>query len=109
MEPYVIYGDQAYGLSRNIPAPYRGVKLTDDQQEFNSQMSKMRCCIEWGFGKICQLFAFLDFKKNLKLLLQPIGKYYLVAAILISSHTCLYGSQTGAYFDLEPTTIETYL
>ena len=60
-EPYVIYGDPAYGLSRNILAPYRGVRLTDDQQEFNSQMSKMRCCLEWGFGKISQLFAMLDF------------------------------------------------
>ena len=59
-EPNVIYGDSAYGLSRNILAPYRGVRLTDNQQESNSQMSKMRCSVEWGFGKISQLFAFLD-------------------------------------------------
>lgn len=62
--------------------------------------------VEWGFGKICQTFAFLDFKKNLKLLLQPIGRYYLVAAILINCHTCLYGSQTSIYFDLDPPSIE---
>ena len=62
-EPYTINGDPAHGLTRNILAPYRGVRLTDDQQEFNSQMSKVRTCVEWGFGKICQLFAFLDFKK----------------------------------------------
>ena len=108
-EPYVIYGDPAYGLTRNILAPYRGVRLTDDQQEFNSQMSKVRTCVEWGFGKICQLFAFLDFKKNLKLLLQPIGEYYLVAVILVNCHTCFYGSQTAAYFDLDPPMLETYL
>ena len=108
-EPYIIYGDPAYGLTRNILAPYRGVRLTDDQQEFNSQMSKVRTCVEWGFGKICQLFAFLDFKKNLKLLLQPIGKYYLVAVIPVNCHTCLYGSQTAAYFDLDPPMLETYL
>lgn len=76
-EPYIIYGDPAYGLTRNILAPFRGVRLTDDQQELNSRMSKLRVSVEWGFGKICQLFAFLDFKKNLKILLQPIGKYYL--------------------------------
>ena len=35
-------------------------------------------CVEWGFGKICLTFAYLDFKKNLKVLLQPVGKYYLV-------------------------------
>ena len=75
-EPYIIYGDPAYGLTWNILAPFRGIRLTHDQQEFNSRMSKLRVLVEWGFGKICQ-FAFLDFKKNLKILLQPIGKYYL--------------------------------
>ena len=108
-EPYTINGDSAHGLTRNILAPYRGVRLTDDQQEFNSQMSKVRTCVEWGFWKICQLFAFLDFKKNLKLLLQPIGKYYVVAVILVNFHTCLYGFQTGAYFDLDQPTLEHYL
>ena len=108
-EPYVIYGDPAYGLTRNILASYRGARLTDDQQEFNSRMSKMRSCVEWGFGKICQLFGFLYFKKNLKLLLQPIGKYYLVVVTLVNCHTCLYSSQTSAYFDLDPPTLETYL
>lgn len=65
-KPYIICDDPAYGLTRNILAPFRGVGLTDDQQEFNSRMSKLRVSVEWGFGKICQLFAFLDFKKNLK-------------------------------------------
>ena len=32
-EPYVIYGDPAYGLTRNILAPYRGAQITDDQQD----------------------------------------------------------------------------
>ena len=86
-----------------------GVRLTDNQQELYSQMSKMRCCIEWGFGKISKLFAFLDFKENVKLLLQPIGKYYLVAGILINCHTSMYGYQTGPYFDLGQPTVEAYL
>ena len=108
-EPYIIYGGPAYGLTRNILAPFRGIRLTDDQQEFNSRMSKLRVSVEWGFGKICQLFAFLDFKKNLKILLQPIGKYYLVAVVLANCHTCLYGSQTSTFFGLDPPVLEDYL
>ena len=108
-EPYIIYGDPASGLTKNILAPFRGARLTDDQQEFNSRMSKLRVSVEWGFGKICQLFAFLDFKKNLKILLQPIGKYYLVAAVLANCHTCLYGSQTSTFFGLDPPELEDYL
>ena len=64
-------------------SPFRGAHLTDNEQEFNTQMSKVRVSVEWGFGKIIQMFAYLDFKKNLKVLLQPVGKYYLVASILI--------------------------
>lgn len=108
-EPYVIYGDPAYGITQNIIAPFRQAHLTDDEQEFNTRMSRVRTCVEWGFGKICQNFAYLDFKKNLKILLQPVGKYYLVACILINCHTCLYGSQTTTYFSLEPPPLETYL
>ena len=108
-EPYAIYGDPAYGITQNIISPFRQAHLTDDEQEFNTRMSKVRTCVEWGFGKICKNFAYLDFKRNLKILLQPVGKYYLVACILINCHTCLYGSQTTTYFNLEPPSLETYL
>ena len=67
-EPYVIYGDPAYGLDLNMLSPFRGAKLTAEQQEFNRCMRKVRVSVEWGFGKITQIFAFLGFKKNLKIL-----------------------------------------
>lgn len=108
-EPYVIYGDPAYGLSRNILAPYRAAILTADEKQFNSAMSKVRVSVEWGFGKILQNFAFLDFKKNLKVLLQPVAKYYLVAGILTNCHTCLYGSLVSSFFELNPPQLEVYL
>ena len=34
-EPYVIYGDRAYGLSRNRLGPLCGARLTAEQKEFN--------------------------------------------------------------------------
>ena len=106
--PYVLYGDPAYGLCRNIVSPFRGVYLTPQEQEFNQKMSAVRVSVEWVFGKIIQCFSYLDFKKNQKILLQPVGKYYLVGAILINCHTCLYGSQTSTYFSVSPPTLETY-
>lgn len=41
-------------------------------------MRKVRASVKWAFWKICQNFAFMDFNKKLKILLQPIGKYFLV-------------------------------
>ena len=46
--------------------PFRGAHIADDEQPFNTEMSKVRACVEWGFGKICLNFAHLDLKKNPK-------------------------------------------
>ena len=108
-EPYVIYGDPAYPVRRHILAPFRGARLTPDEECFNKDMSTVRTSVEWGYGKIVRYFAFLDFNKNLKVLLQPVGKMYVVGAILANCHTCLYRSQTGDFFDLDPPSLETYL
>ena len=89
-QPYVIYGDPAYGVSRNILTPFRGAQLTNQQHRFNKSMSQVRVCVEWTFGKICQYFTYIDFKRNNKVLLQPIAKYYMVAALLTNCHTCLF-------------------
>ena len=43
--PYVIYGDPAYGISRNILAPFCGSQLTTQQLEFNKSMSQVRICV----------------------------------------------------------------
>ena len=107
--PYVLYGDPAYGLSWNILSPFRGAHLSAQEQEFNRDMSAVRIAVEWSFGKILQYFAYLDFRKNQKILLQPLGKYYLVGTLLTNCHTCLYGSQTTSFFDVQPPSLETYL
>ncbi len=83
--------------------------MTEDQARFNSSMTKVRVSVEWGFGKMLSQFAFLDYKKNLKLYKQAIGKTYAVAAILANVHTCLYGSQTSTKFGCEPPTVLQYL
>ena len=108
-EPYVVYGDPAYGMSAHIISPFKGAHLTQLQQQFNHKMSEVRVSVEWGFGKIIQYFTYLDFRKNLKVLLQPVAKYYAVGAHLTNCHTCLYGSVTSSFFDLEPPKLEEYL
>ena len=108
-QPFYLYGDAGYPLRPQILSPFRGSNITDQEKNFNKEMSKVRECVEWGFGEIVTQFAFLDFKKNLKLYLQPVGKYYLVATILVNCRTCLYGNITSHFFGLEPPILETYL
>ncbi|CAG2244686.1 unnamed protein product [Mytilus edulis] len=107
---FCIYGDPAYPVTDGyIIAPFRGGVISRNQMIFNKRMSAVRICVEWAFGKVLSLFAFLDYKKNLKLYLQPVGKYYKVAVLLTNCHTCLYGSETGIFFDVSPPTLEEYL
>ena len=108
--PFCLYGDPGYPLRDCLIQPYRNVAGLDQyQQQFNTAMSSVRETVEWQFGKLVGQFAFLDFKKNLKFFLQPLGKLYLMGGILINCHTCLYGSQTSQYFEVDPPELEVYL
>ena len=108
-QPFVIYGDPAYGVTQNIIAPFKGAQITPQEHAFNRSMSKVRVSVEWAFGKITQYFTYVDFKRNSKVLLQPVGKYFLVAALLTNCHTCLYGSLTTSFFKCNPPSLERYL
>lgn len=109
-EHFIIYGDKAYGIRELLMCPYPNRNgITAEQQEFNARMSQVRIAVEWGFGKVISEFAFLDFRKNQKLLLQEVAKMYMVAVILTNCHSCLYGNQTAQAFNCNPVELEEYL
>ena len=107
-QPLRIYGDPAYPLRIHLQAPYKAAHLTQDQEAFNSSISDVRSAVEWVFRDILSYLAFLDFKKNLKIGLSPIGTMYSVCGLLRNAVTCFYGSTTSDYFDLQPPTIQEY-
>ncbi|KAJ8915379.1 hypothetical protein NQ315_008266 [Exocentrus adspersus] len=106
---YVLYGDQAYGIRELLMCPFPGRGVNEAQQNFNVSMSTVRQAVEWSFQKIIMLFAFVDFKKNQKLLLQDVEEMYKTATLLTNCHTCLYGSQSSQFFYMEPVALERYL
>jgi hypothetical protein len=108
-KPFCLYGDPAYPLSLFLMTPHRGAQLSVEHAQFNQSMSAVRQSVEWGFGRVVALFAFVDFKKNLKIGLQPAGSYYSVATLLTNCYTCLYGSQVSSYFGIEPPALADYL
>lgn len=107
-DPLCIYGDPAYPLRVHLMAPYRTVNITPDQANFNSSMSTVRVGVEWVFGDITNFFTFLDFKRNLKIGLSPVGTMYSTCALLRNAYTCLYSSNTSTFFDVTPPTIQEY-
>ena len=106
--PLCIYGDPAYPLRMHLQAGFKGANITPQQELWNSRMSAVRASVEWVFGDIVNWFKFIDFKKNLKLGLQAVGKLYSVCALLHNSRCCLYSNEASEYFDCEPPIIENY-
>ena len=107
-QPLCIYGDPAYPMRIHLQAPFKGARLTPIQQDFNKAMSQVRISVEWVFGDIIDYFAFLDFRKNLKVGLSAVGKMYAVCALLTNARTCLYKSITSRHFELDPPVLESY-
>ena len=67
-----LYSDPAYLLRVHLQGLI--AKPTPDQLRYNKAMSQSRVAVEWVFGAISYLFAFLDFKKNLEIGLSSVGK-----------------------------------
>ena len=107
-DPLCIYGDSAYPKRMHLQTPYKGNNLTNEKKAFTAAMSKVRVSVEWVFGEIAGYFAFIDFIKNKKIGLQQVGTMYITCALLRDAISCLYGSTTSIYFNLDPPTLEEY-
>ena len=57
----------------HIDRGFKGANLTDAEKAYNMNLSQVRICVEWMFGKVAKEFAFIDYSKNLKLRLQPVA------------------------------------
>lgn len=109
-QPLCLYGDSAYPQAAHIMRPYLG-NLTPQQEQFNTAMARVRQAVEWGFGDIVRYWAFLDFKKNLRIFQAPVAKLYTVGALLTNCLACKYpwaGGRVG-YFNLDPPSLQEYL
>lgn len=65
-------------------------------------MSEVRVTVEWGFGEIVNNWGIFASKRQMKICLSAVGKYYLVATLLRNALTCLYGSEVSTFFNLDP-------
>ena len=57
------------------------------QRAFNRDMGPARVTVEWGFGKIVNLWPYLDYCKKQKVLLSPVGLNLKIGNILTNMHT----------------------
>ena len=80
----------------HLQSGFRGANIIREEELWNSKMSSVKQAVEWIFGDIVNFFKFLD----LEIGLSPIGKMYIVSALLHNSRSCFYGTITLKYFDV---------
>ena len=108
-ELYSLYGDPAYPQSRWIFGGYRNPIPGSPEAVWNTEMSKVREVVEWGFKDVVTQWSFLDFRPGMKVFLVPVSRYYMISLFLTNCQTTLYGNQTLLYFGARPPTLEEYL
>ncbi|RPA93314.1 hypothetical protein L873DRAFT_1854457 [Choiromyces venosus 120613-1] len=97
--PLQVYGDPAYNINQFLLSPYQGARITQNEQQWNCSISCVWIVAEWAFKEMVNTFGFLDYVKNQKHLLQPVGVQFRVAALLHNAHVCLHKPQVTQYFD----------
>ena len=105
-EPMCRYGNPVYPLRVHLQGPF--ANPTPDQLRYNKSMSQLHVVVEWVFGDISNLFAFLDFKKNLKIGLSSVGKMYTCCALMQNARSCLYECTASNFFGLDAPNLMDY-
>ena len=112
-DPYILYGDPAYGMTTHLNCPYSTETygpLTAAMIEFNKRMSACRVTVEWVFKEMTSKWAFVAMENQQKFLLSPVGVQYKVATLLSNFHSCLNGgNEISQFFDCPPPSLEEYL
>ncbi len=60
-------GDSAYPIIDVMISIYKGQCLPPAAVAFNTVMCPIRTSVEWGYEKVVRYWAFLDFKKQMKI------------------------------------------
>jgi len=86
-----ICGDPACPHRPQLQATFQGAMLSQEEMDWNKEMSQVRIQLEWMFGDI-KYFKLRDFKNNMKVQLSVVGKVYVVCTLLQNARSCTYGS-----------------
>lgn len=104
----MLYGDLIYQGQSLVMAGYQDPVSVADA-DYNDFMGSMRVSVETGFGRVTQLFTFLDFKRMMRTGLSPTAAYYLVSVLLTNCYTCLSGNSLHRFPNVAPPSLERYL
>lgn len=96
--PIGIYGDPAYPISDFLTRAPEGNNLTQVVQEYATCISHYRALVEWVFGKMGELWPFINDARQKMTSSRATSKEDCVAALLTYCHTCHFGGVANSFF-----------
>lgn len=106
----VVYGDEGYGQSDEIKAPFRGNILTPEQATHNESMWRPWLCAEWSFGYMSNNFGLINYYQKFHMHLLPIGLYFPTSSLFCNVLWCFgCGSTTLSHYQMAAPTPQEYL
>ena len=95
----MVYGDTGYPCRGPLASPFRGVRLTEQQQAWNAAMCRVRISVEWFFGIAARLWQAVHFRPSQRALQSPIAQQFAAMVLFTNAHACLRGgNQISHYF-----------
>ncbi len=111
-DQFKLYGDAIYPVMTHLRKRHQNRPNTAAQIRENNVMKKLRITIEWDYGNTINLFKYVNFHENGKVLLaggSNIAVCYFIASFLRNCHVCLYHCQTSKYYNVAPPALYYYL
>lgn len=109
----VMWADKGYKSMSCLWASSKSTRAgppSADKQALDLAMDGARRQVEYAFGRVLALWAFVDFRKKHKPGLSAIGDHYLLAVFFTNCKVCLEGyCEATIPFACEPPTIGEYL
>eukprot|EP00173_Palmaria_palmata_P000299 Plantae.Rhodophyta-Palmaria_palmata.ctg11347.p1 GENE.Plantae.Rhodophyta-Palmaria_palmata.ctg11347~~Plantae.Rhodophyta-Palmaria_palmata.ctg11347.p1 ORF type:complete len:382 (-),score=35.25 Plantae.Rhodophyta-Palmaria_palmata.ctg11347:41-1102(-) len=105
---FSIFGDSAYGLSQLLITIIKGARSVAEKR-FNKAMSRLRVCVEWGFGGVGNKFQWIKDPDNIVLGKGGSAITISVLVILTNLVWCCERPQTSTYFRVLPPAPTEYL
>jgi hypothetical protein len=82
------------------------LRVGQPRSRWNEDMSSCRIAVEWSFGKVGNIFAFVKINYNMKLHHSAVASYWLIAVMLTNCHTCLYECVISSFFGIPSPDLE---
>ena len=106
---FKMHGDSIFPWMSCWLSLYKGENMSKVVKIEIKVMSSCREHVEWHYGEMKSLFAFVDYPNKQQLLKTPVRETFVTTMILRDFYVCLNENKTSKVFSCVPPSVEDWL